>query len=1039
MRIRHFTRLWVFALLGLLPATNLVAQQQNASLRGRVLDQSGAVMPGVPVTLTAVDKTERTATTAGDGSFAFDSLPAGTYAIRTAAPNFAPFRKTGLTLTAGRRTTLDITLKVVLQKQEVDVTGDAGVSVDPEASAGAIVIKGEDLESLPDDPDELADVLQAMAGPSAGPNGGQFFIDGFTGSQLPPKEAIREIRINSNPFSAEYDRIGFGRIEIFTRPGMDKYHGSLTFNFNNQALNSRNPFDRNSTKPDYMSRMTMGTFGGPLLKNRSSFFVSFHRRDTDDNALIRAQILDSSLNPLDISQVVVTPSQSTEINPRVDFKINDKNTMVFSSGYDTSSRKNSGVGGFSLLSRASQSKSTEQTYRITETSMVNSKTVNETRFQWLRPTTDQRGDNTIPAINVQSAFNGGGAQVGHNYNNTDRWELQNYTTRAAGKQTIKFGVRMRRVGEDDYTASNFGGTYTFAGGFGPQLGANNVPITGTRMALNSLERYRRTLLFQSLGMTPDQIRALGGGASQFSLMAGDPDATISQFDIAPFIQDDWKVRSNLTLSGGLRYETQTNISARANFAPRLALAWAPRSSTGQSKMVLRGGFGFFYDRFSEGLVLQARRYDGQHQQQFIVDERTDPTVLNLFPKVPSPLQLTTYMVQQTVRTIGSGVRAPYSVSGSFSVERQLPKGYTMAVTYIRTRGVHILRARNINAPLPGSITAANPSGTRPYGNVGNIYEYETTGTSNQNRMMVMVSNRVSRRFSVGGNYSYGNAKSDADGSGSFPSNSYDMSHEWGRSSFDIRHSMGMFGSLNLPFGISLSPMLSMSSGRPFNITTGQSTNGDSIRNERPAFATDLTRPSVRVTEWGAFDLAALPGATVIPRNYGQGPGSISFNLRMSKTIGIGLRQEARTARTAGSSTGAGTDQDGVDPSRRGGPPPGMMMGGGPGGGPGGGGPHGSSGGRGGGGFTGGSHGSSGGRGGGGRGGSSDYRSSLSFSVSAHNVLNHVNLNSPVADLSSPLFGQSTNVGGGFGGFGGGGDRGGSAGNRRIELQLRFSF
>jgi hypothetical protein len=1039
MRIRHFTRLWVFALLGLLPATNLVAQQQTGSLRGRVLDQSGAVMPGVPVTLTAADKTERTATTGADGSFAFDALPAGTYAIRTAAPNFAPFRKTGLTVTAGRRTTLDITLKVMLQKQQVDVTGDAGVSVDPEASAGAIVIKGEDLEALPDDPDELADVLQAMAGPSAGPNGGQFFIDGFTGSQLPPKEAIREIRINQNPFSAEFDRIGFGRIEIFTRPGMDKYHGSLMFNFNNQALNSRNPFDRNPTKPDYMSRMTMGSLGGPLLKNRSSFFVSFHRNEQDDNALIRAQILDTNLNPLDVSQVVVTPRRSMEINPRIDFKINDKNTLVFSSGYDTSSRKNSGVGGFSLLSRASQSKSTEQTYRITETSMVNTKTVNETRFQLLRPSSDQRGDNTIPAINVQSAFNGGGAQVGHNYNSTDRLELQNYTTRAAGRQTIKFGFRMRRVGEDDYTASNFGGTYTFAGGFGPQLDANNAPIAGTRIALNSLERYRRTLLFQGLGMTPDQIRALGGGASQFSLMVGSPDATIGQFDIAPFIQDDWKVRSNLTLSGGLRYETQTNISARANFGPRLALAWAPRSSTGQGKTVLRGGFGFFYDRFSEGLVLQTRRYDGQHQQQFIVDERTDPTVLNLFPKVPSPSQLATYMVQQTVRTIGSAVRSPYSVSGSFSVERQLPKGYTMAVTYIRTRGVHVLRTRNINAPLPNSITAANPSGIRPYGNVGNIYEYETTGTSNQNRMIVMVSNRVSRRFSVSGNYSYGNAKSDADGSGSFPSNSYDMSHEWGRSSFDIRHSMGMFGSLNLPFGVSLSPILSMSSGRPFNITTGQSTNGDSVRNERPTFATDMTRPSVRVTKWGAFDLVPLPGAVVIPRNYGQGPGSISFNLRMSKTIGIGLRQEARAARAAGSAT---TTAQGGEGDERRGPPPGMMMGGGPGGGgPGGGGPRGSPGGRGGGGFTGGSRGSFGSRGGsrGGRGGSSDYRYGLSLSVSAHNVLNHVNLNSPVADLSSPLFGQSTNVGGGFGGFGGGGDRGGSAGNRRIELQLRLSF
>ena len=121
------------------------------------------------------------------------------------------------------------------------------VSVNPEENATALVIKGEDLNALSDDPDELQSELEALAGPSAGPNGGQIYVDGFTAGQLPPKADILEIRINQNPFSAEYDKLGYGRIEITTRPGSSQFHGQVMGDINASPFNTRNPFARAGT------------------------------------------------------------------------------------------------------------------------------------------------------------------------------------------------------------------------------------------------------------------------------------------------------------------------------------------------------------------------------------------------------------------------------------------------------------------------------------------------------------------------------------------------------------------------------------------------------------------------------------------------------------------------------------------------------------------------------------------------------------------------------------------------------------------------
>ncbi|GAC1399929.1 MAG: hypothetical protein NVSMB56_15070 [Pyrinomonadaceae bacterium] len=554
--------------------------QQTGSLRGKLIDELGGAIVGVQVTVTNASGATKTATTNNDGVYTLGGLASGTYTVRVASQGFAPFENTTVNIAASGNDTLDIVLKVALEQQQVTVAADSSaLSVDPANNAGAVILKGTDLEALPDDPDDLQAALQALAGPSAGPNGGQLFIDGFTGGRFPPKESIREIRINANPFAAEFDRLGFGRIEILTKPGSDKFRGQANITFNDESLNSRNPFA--ASRPPFQRRQFGGNLSGPIIKKKSSFFFDVEKRDVDDDAIIVAQILDSSLNPVAFNQVVPTPSRRTTISPRVDYQLNDKNTIVGRYSYAQTSRVGSdaSVGGFSLISRATNETNKEHTVQLTETAILNAKTVNETRFQYIRRRTDEQGNASTPTISVQGAFVGGGAPFGLAFRNEDRYELQNYTTLSLGNHAVKFGGRLRRSSLTDFTNSNFNGTFVFAG----------IPATPNALALSSLEQYQQ-FLRGAAGITP----------TQFTIAGGNPQVGVTQTDFGGFVQDDWRYRPNLTLSAGLRYETQTNIHDKTDFAPRLSLAYSPGGGgNSQPKTVLRGGIGLFYERFGE--------------------------------------------------------------------------------------------------------------------------------------------------------------------------------------------------------------------------------------------------------------------------------------------------------------------------------------------------------------------------------------------------------------------------------------------------------
>jgi hypothetical protein len=1000
--------------LVLLTAATLAQQGASGTLRGRIVDQFGGAIVGASVTVVDATGTEKTVTSNDEGLYVISGLAPGTYTVRAQATGFALFESAGVEVTAARREALDITLEVTIEQAEVTIAGEPPVSTDPENNAGAIVLRGTDIEALPEDPDELTEALQALAGPSAGPNGGQIFVDGFTGGRLPPRESIREIRINSNPFSAEYDRLGFGRIEILTKPGTDKFRGQAFFSFNDESLNSRNPFAPN--RAPFQSRQFGGNVSGPLISKKASYFFDFERRQVDDNDIINATILDPSLNITRFGLAVLTPQTRTTFSPRFDYQLNANNTLVGRYSYTRTERENAGIGDFNLLSRAYNSSTTQHSLQLTETMIVSPSVINETRFQFVRSRSEREGDSLLPTIRVLDAFTGGGSQVGLSFNRETRWELANNTSWARSNHALKFGVRLRGISLKDVSPNNFAGTFTFAGGLAPQLDANNQVIPNSELVtISSIERYRRTLFFQgrinpltNQVYTPAEIRALGGGATQFTIAGGNPESGISQVDFGAFVQDDWRVRPDFTLSLGLRYEAQTNINTGLNFAPRIAFAWSPGAGgQRQAKTVIRGGFGIFFDRVSEDLSLQASRFNGTNQQQFLV---TDPSILDLaqftidgVTNVPTVETLSAFSLPQTTWRVADSLQSPYTIQSSISLERQLPHNWTFSATFINSRSVHLLRARNINAPVPGT-------GVRPLGNIGNIYQYESSGQLNQNQLLLGIGNRLNRTVSLFARYSLSKAESDTDGAGTFPANQYDLTSEWGRASFDVRHRFIVGGTINAPWGLRLNPLVIWTSGRPFNITTGRDTNNDSLFTERPAIATDLTKPGVIVTRFGAFDPNPALGQEIIPRNYGDGPSFFNVNLGLSKTFGFGGSNRDNVASAAG--------QDGSGPGAGGGRGRGGF---------------GSGGGSGGGGFGGGG----GGRGGRGGGASTENRYNLTFSVQVQNLFNTTNEGTPVGNLSSPRFGESLSTAGGFGFGGGGGNP--AAGNRRIIGQVRFSF
>ena len=931
----------------------------TGSLRGQVADPSGAVIPQASLTVTSAAGVSRTGTSDASGQYVVPGLAPGQYTVTVQATGFSTFTSPPVRIVAGQTQQLNVSLSIQMEQQQVQVTGDtAGVSVDPDSNVSAVVLTGKDLDALSDDPDELSNELTALAGPAAGPSGGQIYIDGFTGGQLPPKSAIRAIIINQNPFSAQYDKPGYGRVEILTKPGTDKLHGQVFVNSSASVFNTSNPFAAN--QPPYHTLQYNGNVSGPLGK-RASFFVNFDRRNIQDNSIVNANVPyvpDPATCGPENGVVVETsgtlcnvaipyPQTRTDISPRIDYQLTPTQTLTARYSYYQDTRNNSGLGGnpFVLPSQAYNTNEVENRIQISDSQVYGAKFVNNTRFQYIHDSSNQTPQMVAPAINVLQNFQGGGSPLGTVRDIQTEYELQNYASLALAKHYIRFGARLRHNQDTNYSDANFEGTYTYS----------------------NLNAY------------------LAGKPSQFSITTGTPTQKAGITDLGLYAEDAWKARPNFTISYGLRFETQNQIANKVNFAPRVALSYGIGTGGKQPKTVLRAGYGIFYNRFTYDLLLNTNRYNLDQQGQVQTIQSNPNGTPPDSTTEESPALPTFYRTQP-------GLNAPAIIETGTGIEHQVNKSVSVSATYLYSRGIHQLLSRNIDAPLPDGTRPAlglcpsNPVGAAP-GTPCNIYEYDSLAVFKENQIFLNLNVAYGRKLTFTGFYIYSKANSDTGGPGYHPSNQYDIMQDYGRQYFDVRNRVFAFANYSAPLGFRISPFLSASSGAPFNLQLSQDINGDSFFNDRPTFASSLSNPAnVDTTKYGNFDISAAPpaGSKLIPINYGNGPVQFAMNMRVAKSFGVGPRVEEGKGAVAGGGGG------GPGGGGHGGGMPGMGLGGS------GGGPHGPS-------------------------TRVDRRYSITLSAFAHNIFNVVNLAPPNGTLGgppdgttdSPFFGKSNQLATGF--------------------------
>jgi hypothetical protein len=459
----------------------------------------------------------------------------------------------------------------------------------------------------------------------------------------------------------------------------------------------------------------------------------------------------------------------------------------------------------------------------------------------------------------------------------------------------------------------------------------------------------------------------------------------------------------------MRWEAQNHIADHDDWGPRASFAYAldGNGKDKKTKTVVRGGYGFFFDRLSTNNLIIVNR--ANVQQQVVLNDPTCTSAATSLDTVDM-----TSCTSNGGSTNGASTPVKYEVAPGFhaatteqlgtSLERQLFTGTSATLTYLRSFGVHQLVTRNANQLDSQGVYPLNVSG-------GYVYQYFPEAVFKQNQAIVSVNSKVNKNLSLVGFYTFSDANGNSNGNGFGPgsaSNAYDLDQDYGRASFVTRNSVFFMASYTAPWGIRLNPFLIAQSGRPFNVTLATDPLNN-LFNQRPTYATSST-PAADVvnTPFGALDSAALPTEIRIPANIGNSPASVAVNLRISRAIGLGPKLASATPQAdGGPPQGGGGPGDGGG-GRRGGPPGGGLGPGGLGGGGGRGGP-------------GGMFGPT----------STGRKYSLNFSVQALNLFNDIDYGQPGGTLNTPSFDKSTSLAGGIFSTG--------SAARRVFAQVVFSF
>jgi carboxypeptidase family protein len=764
-------------------------QQNGVTVSGSVEDPNGAAVPKARLTLISRATGEARHTTAdAAGGFSFENIAPGEYTLKGEAKDFEA-AESKLKVGAQPVGEVKFKLKVSAKEDEVTISGSSKedeLRVTIDRNADRLNFDDDLLRGLPAPGQNPLQILSSFLSPAAqGGEGLNVVVDGVESNGLNlPAGALRRARINRNPYSAEFRRPGKSRVEVYTEEGsFRRYRGKVSFYARNSIFDARNAFA--GARPDLSRELIEADIGGHLFNKRASFFVSGERSIDDESAFVNARML---AGPLIAN--VPTPERRTNLLGRLEIRAGKAHTLLGVYNFLDESEGNHGVGGLKLAEQGYARSELRRRFQLSDAMILSPHLLNDLRFAVEREERQAGRLATAPAIIVQGAFTGGAPQT-FRRNAETLLRIQDIANYTFNRHSLEFGGETRPVWQDVTEASNFGGVFEFAG----------------------LDRFA------------------AGRPFVYRVNKGQPQTSFAQREVFGFIQDKIELRPNLSLTPGLRYGWQSNIEDRNNFAPRLALAYAP----GGQKTVIRGGAGIFYERVSEEVRERSLLYDGVRLLEFVI----------INPSFPTP-PATSATAPPSVTRAAADLRAPYAAQVSLSVERELKPGANLTVEYQLLRGVHLLRSRNLNSPR---------NGVRPNASLLNLNQVESSASSRSHALSLTWRGGVGRWFKGMAQYTLSRTEDDTDGLFELPADNFDLRPEWGRADFDRRHRFNLAGTFEPPGAWRLGTFVTLGSGEPYNITTGRDDNGDSVANDRPAGVT---------------------------RNTGDGPGLAQVDLRVTK-------------------------------------------------------------------------------------------------------------------------------------------------------------
>jgi hypothetical protein len=841
---------------------------KGTPLTGVVVDPTGAIIPDATVSLDA----SATVTSGSDGRFRFACVASGNHHLQISAESFG---NENLTVKVPLHRALNAVLQPGTVETNVDVDAE-NAEVSPTSAGPTQTISGKRLQSLADDPDDLLQELQQMAAASGGnPSNATVAVDGFQDStHLPPKSSIAYIKVNPDLFSAEYREPPFdgGRIEVYTKPGAKAFHGAL-FGTNSSAwMNARDPF---SVSKGAVGRQLYGfELTGPITRQHSNFTLDLEHRSINNVGVVNAITLDSSGNQVSTVDTVATPQRRWVGQARMDWQLGPKNTFITSYSADVNHLQNVGVGGTSLQETGYDSQQYEHVLRFTNVTTISPKLMHEARLSLRWDGETDVPNSSAPQVSVAGAFTGGGASIGPQRIRELVVEADDDAILNTKNHLLKFGTQFFIDDEHRSLTTGFNGAYTFGGGAAPVLDATNQP-SGQTAIITGLEQYRRALL-----------NLPGGTPSDFSNVAGTPEVDYTQFSDALFIQDDWKVRSNVHLALGMRYYLQNNPTVLNGATPRFGVSWSPDK---KATWNLHGHVGMFTGRFGTNDESELLRMDGVHR---ITSTVYNPVYGNPFSGNPT--------VIQSMRTI-----SPHLANISFSIEnigftKALPGGWNLSGDVYDARIWNYTRSPNINSPLNGS-----PTGPRPIAPNVDIYQMQNSGQGGGNVQFMGLEQHKLKYVQLFVGAVRVNIFDDTNDDDLYApqSSSSDAGEMARRTGNSLWHVFGN-ATVKLPEKLEWSFNLRSNGEAPYNVTTGFDNNGDGDFNDRPQYAPANTplcsaNPNASscgyATPWG--ELVNSGGNGSLSRDKGIMPWQVYLDTNLQRTFSFTKNAKADHVQT----------------------------------------------------------------------------------------------------------------------------------------------